>query len=160
MPHRFVRTVATLAALAVLAGTVLATAVLAGCSGDSAAPPLDSKAARRLAVPPGKALVYLYRPTLFGAGFKSDVSVNDQPVGVSTVKSFFLIEAPPGRVYLEASGEDTARLLLNVEAGQRYFVHQEVSVGLLKPRTTLTQVSEVQGQEGVDICTLVRHVKL
>jgi len=155
MPHRAAGSVAWVAALA-----LLATAVLAGCSGASAAPPVDSAAARRLPVPPGKALVYLYRPALFGVGFKSDVSVNEQPVGATTVKSFILIESPPGRVYLEVGGEDTARLLLNVEAGQRYFVHQEVSVGLLKPRTALTLVSAVQGQEGVDICTLVRHVKL
>lgn len=117
-------------------------------------------AALRLPVPPGKALVYLFRPSRFGPSLPIAVEANGRPIGSTQPQSCIVIEAPPAPLRLVSRGENTAELRLSVQAGRRYFVLQEASVGVRSVVTALRQVTRDQGHDGVEVAQTVRRIVL
>jgi hypothetical protein len=120
----------------------------------------DGEAALALPVPPGKALVYLVRPSEFGPTVPIQVVVNHQSIGATLARTFFVIEAAPGELRLESRADNTAELVFTAEAGQRYWVLQDARVGVLSATTGLQLAPQFLGREGVEESRLVRHVKL
>ena len=61
---------------------------------------------------------------------------------IGTIKShsFLVAAVEPGNHYVTANGENFETLLLNFEAGKTYFLVQERSMGLFRPRTRYVQV--------------------
>src|SRR3954470_5007857 len=139
----------------VSAGSLLGLAVLSGCATVPMASAEDSAQMKRLSVPSDAALVYLYRNEGMGAAVRMDVSLDGSPYGQTVASSYMVWRVPPGRHHLLSRAENDSELTLDVLAGRRYFVWQEVKMGVMFARSNLQQVPEQKGQSGVDECELV-----
>jgi hypothetical protein len=131
-------------------------AVVSGCASVPMAPPADSARLKRLAAPSDAAVVYLYRNESFGAAVHMDVSLDGRPWGQTVSRSYMVWQLAPGRHRLVSQAENTTELTLEIAPGRRYFVWQEVKMGLMYAGSQLHQVPEMQGQTGVDECELIR----
>jgi len=131
-------------------------ALLAGCATVPMAAPADSARLKRLAAPPDAAVVYLYRNESFGADIHMDVEIDGRAAGQTVAKSYMVWQLPPGGHRLVSQAENDTELILQVMPGRRYFVWQEVKMGVLSARSQLHQVPDAQGQAGVDECELIR----
>jgi len=135
---------------------VLGLGVVSGCASVPMAPAADSARMKRLPAPEGAAVVYLYRNESFGAAISMDVSLDGRPYGQTVAKSYMVWQVAPGGHRLVSQAENNTELIFQAEPGRRYFVWQEVKMGMLSARSQLHQVSDTQGQAGVDECELVR----
>lgn len=135
------------------------TALLAACSVQASAQS-RSEADKHLAVPPGEALIYVYRPSAEGETVVFDVAVNGNYIGKSEAEGYFLIEAPAGKVDLMAQGDNTAMRELAVQAGHRYYVFEGYAPSLFTGRTSLDVKDPATGREGLKHTSLLRVVKL
>jgi|KBSMisStaDraftv2_1062788.scaffolds.fasta_scaffold256413_1 hypothetical protein len=131
-------------------------AALAGCATVPMAAPADSARLKRQAPPPDAALVYLYRNESIGAGVHMDVQLDGRPAGQTVAMSYMVWQVPPGSHRLVSIAENDYDLTIDTEPGRRYFVWQEVKLGIMFARSRLQQVSASQGQAGVDECELVQ----
>jgi hypothetical protein len=117
----------------VLLATVIATAVLAGCS----SVPMESKEktniAKKFSAPSqDTAGIYVYRKDTFvGAALKKDVWVGTDCVG-QTAKGVFFYKEVPGNDKLEISTESEFspnQLTIEAKNGELYFVEQYIKMG-------------------------------
>jgi hypothetical protein len=131
-------------------------ALLAGCATVPMAAPADSARLKRLAAPPDAAVVYLYRNESFGAAIHMDVELDGRPAGQTVAQSYMVWQVAPGRHRLVSRAENDHDLTIDTAPGRRYFVWQEVKMGILSARSRLQQVAESQGQAGVDECELIQ----
>lgn len=138
--------------LAWLAGS----ACLSGCATVPMASAEDEARMKSLAPAPGAALVYVYRNESMGYSVHMDVSLDEVPYGQTVAKSFLVWEVRPGRHTIRSAAENDSTLTLSATPGRRYFVWQEVNMGLMYARSTLHEVSEDEGQRGVDECHLIQ----
>jgi hypothetical protein len=143
--------------MATIASLVL---ILASCATVPMAPPAEDAAAKKFEVPPGKALVYVFRNTSFGAAIRFDLSVNGKPIGKSARYTYFVVEAQPGPITIKAEAENTTEMVVNAEAGKIYWVNQEVRLGFIMARVGLTQVVEDEGRKAVAECQLASRVQM
>lgn len=134
-------------------------ALLAACSVQASAHD-RSEADKHLAVPPGKALIYVYRPSSYGETVVFDVAVNGSYIGKSEAQGYFLIEAPAGIVDLMAQGDNTATRELTVKAGHRYYVFEGYAPSLFTGRTSLLLMDPVSGRKGLQRTSLLRVIQL
>jgi Protein of unknown function (DUF2846) len=145
-------------AACVSAWVLLALAAL--CAGRAGAAGAEGAAALALPIPPGKALVYLLRPSEFGPAIPIQVFANDRAIGATLAQSFYVIEAAPGDLRLASKADNTAELVLHVQAGRRYYVLQGARVGVLSAMTSLQVAPEFLGREGVEASHQAGYVKL
>jgi hypothetical protein len=131
-------------------------AALAGCATVPMAAPADSARLKRLAAPPDAAVVYLCRNESFGAAIHMDVELDGRRAGQTVAKSYMVWQLPPGSHRLVSRAENDQDLTIDTAPGRRYFVWQEVKMGILSARSRLQQVVESQGQAGVDECELIQ----
>jgi Protein of unknown function (DUF2846) len=142
---------------------VLAAAVLflaAACASVDLAPPDQDAKAKAMEPPPGKALVYVYRSEALGSAVKMNVMVNGKLLGQTAAHTYFLVATPPGKVTVTSLAEDTSELELQVSAGQKYFVWEEVKMGAWSARSALSQKGAPEGMNGVQQCKLIKYVEL
>lgn len=112
--------------------------------------PAEKDRARKQFVPPaGAAGLYVFRHEHMGNTYRMTVSVNGQPIGQTMQKIYLYKELPPGRHHIESLAEDTASIEVDVQAGQVYYVWQEVKMGASAPRSKLHLVDASKGQKGV-----------
>ncbi len=124
--------------------------LLAGCAsvpmGDSG----RDNDLKSFASKPGVASIFVYRNETMGAAIRMDVSVDGKPLGQTAAKTYLYTEVEPGDHVITSMSENTDRLDINAEAGQVYYVWQEVKMGLLYARTKLHLASEEEGKKGVN----------
>jgi hypothetical protein len=116
----------------------------------------DSARMKMLAPLGDGALIYLYRNESFGAAVHMDVRLDGTAYGQTVAKSYMVWEVKPGNHSLVSQAENDAQLTLNILPGRRYFVWQEVKMGVMFARSQLHEVPEAQGQSGVNECELIR----
>lgn len=138
-------------------------ACLLGCATVPKAAPEESARARELAVPEGKALVYVFRAGLMAAASNFKLYANQELVGEIASDTFYVLESEPGDLRLDFPfGNSTTTLNLKLEAGRRYYVSQAIErtylVLVYVDKATLTRVSEEDGVRGLG--NLIRVVQL
>ena len=127
---------------------------LTGCASVPMASPEKDQQAKTYAVKPGKANIYVYRNENFGAAIKLPVVADGKAVGDTAAKTYLLLEAAPGRHTLVSKAENDSTLEVDTQAGQNYFVWQEVKMGVMSARSKLQLVDEATGKAGVEECKL------
>lgn len=90
-----------------------------------------------MAPPAGKAQVFIFRDSAFGFAIQMEVFINDVSIGKTWAKSFLYGVLEPGHHTLMSKSENKAILELDVQAGQTYFVQQQVKMGALFARSKL-----------------------
>jgi hypothetical protein len=123
--------------------------LLVGCAAPIKAPVEKDAAAKVFNPVKDKAVLFIYRNENFGGGVGMPVKVNGQHIGETGAKTFFRLNLASGMYLLASEAENTSELQMNLVEGQKYFVWQEVRMGIWKARNTLRQVDEKTGVEGV-----------
>jgi hypothetical protein len=136
-----VRRVATILLLSIFG-------LLYGCATVSKAPPTADAEAKLFKANPSVSQVYVYRNETFGAALSMPVTVNGKLAGSTGPHSYFKFDLPAGKHVITSQGEGS-RLELDTQAGQIYYVWQEVKMGMLSGGSKLQLVAEDVGRKGV-----------
>jgi hypothetical protein len=141
--------------LPMLGMLVLAGLSAAGCATVPMASAVDNARMKQWQPSAGSSLIYLYRSEVIGYAIHMDVDLDGRNWGSTVAKSFMVWEVPPGRHMLVSHAENDSVLTIDTYPGQRYFVWQEVKMGLLSARSQLQLVPDVTGLTGIGECSLV-----
>lgn len=98
---------------------------------------------------PGKALVYVLRPTKIGMAIQTKLSVDGVWRGVNKGKNYFFLSLEPGEHYFCSKSENRSTLALTVEPGKVYYIQQKIRAGFLKARNKLEVLDETDGQKAL-----------
>lgn len=116
--------------------------------------PMDTAArdeqGKRFATVPGKANLYVYRDQVFGAAAKLPVLLNGILIGETASRTYLTLEVEPGTHRLVSQAENDSTLDVKVEAGNNYFVHQQITLGFGSARSQLALVDTTTGRVGVN----------
>lgn len=130
---------------------LIALVALSGCAKTSKAPAEQHEAALAFEVPDDRGVVYLYRSgKAIGAAGTIEVQVNGKPAGGTGPSTFFRWELKPGSyTFYSITGEASATVALEVEAGEIYFIQQDARMGLNSGRVNMKEVDEKTGKDNV-----------
>jgi hypothetical protein len=108
---------------------------------------------------PGKARIYVVRPTSFGGAISFEVSDGRTLIGNTGPNGYLCWERPGGQMEVIGKAENTARLPVKVEQGTVYYIQQHVRMGIMKARNELSLLSEAEGKSKVSKCKPPKVVK-
>jgi hypothetical protein len=128
----------------------------AGCASVPLATPQEDFRVKSLAPPADAGLVYLYRNESLGAAIRMSVLVDGVYAGDTAAQTYMVWQLRPGAHFLISKTENDSRLDFFVEPGRRYYVWQEVKMGLLSARSDLKLVPDNVGQGALAGCKLVQ----
>lgn len=141
---------------------LIATVLITGCASVDMAPKADSEQAKTFKAPSaGKAGIYVYRNSSFGAALKRSLWVDGQCLGESAPQVFFYTEVDGGKTHkIDTESEFSANTLeLTSEAGKHYFVRQYIKMGVFVGGAGLEQIPEEQGKADVAQLNLAKTGK-
>jgi hypothetical protein len=126
-------------------------ALLTGCASVKMEDKAASERAKQFAQPSaGRAGLYVYRDSAFGAALKKDIWVDDKCIGESAPNVFFYTEVAPGNRKVSTESEFSPNdLALLMDAGKNYFVRQFIKMGVFVGGAGLESVPEEQGRAAV-----------
>ncbi len=111
--------------------------------------------AKSLKPMPDQALVYVMRPTSYGSAVRMNVFQDDRLLGSLGGKRFIYQLIDPGSYTFSSHGENISRLPIKVEAGETYYLHQRVKMGMFSARTELVRiVSPSEARSKLNMCYL------
>ena len=125
-------------------------ALLAGCVSTTQYVPLPDQSKR--IEDPGKARIYVVRPTGFGGAVSFKVNDGDTLIGNTGPNGYLCWERPGGHMEVIGKAENTASIPVEVEQGTVYYIQQHVRMGILKARNDLSLLSEADGKSKVSKC--------
>ncbi len=128
--------------------------LLAGCSAVQKATTEADAQAKTLATPTDKALVYIVRPSPFGLAIRFNVMCDGTYIGATGGQRFIYSYQTPGKHELTSKSENTAKLEIELVAGEVYYVEQIPRLGLIMARNKLVLLDEASGKEKLGACTL------
>jgi outer membrane lipoprotein SlyB len=142
--------------LSTLAAAAIAVACLvSGCASVNKASSAASSQAKTFTPVTDKAVVYIYRNEILGGAIKMPVDIDGMLVGETGPKSFLRLGVTPGKHVISSLSEKNADLNIDLQAGQTYYVWQEVKMGMMSARSQLHLMTAAQGQKGVLECDLL-----
>ena len=112
--------------------------------------------ARSLTPTEGRALIYILRPSGFGALIKMSVLCDSVHIGATKAGNFVYAMVTPGRHILESHAENNASMDITVEAGKTYYVRQQVKMGFAYAETGLKMLDDTDGQKDLKKCKLAK----
>ena len=130
-------------------GLALAAGAVAACA--ASGPPFEP-----VDPPPGKALVYIYRPELgYGPLVRFNVAVKDKSIVYVIRGGYFPYVADPGETEFWAGTEGHAAVTENLRAGHTYYLLARPSEGYWIPRPRLEFVPREEAEEVLEGCVLL-----
>lgn len=105
-------------------------------------------------VPPGKAVIYIVRPTkmAFAIGFKT--AVDARYFGTTKGGQYIFTVVEPGDHIITASSENDSHFPVKAEAGKKYYFEQLPKMGLIVARVELVPLVEADGIAKLAKCKL------
>lgn len=130
----------------------LAAAILVGCA--TPVPmdtPANDQAGKRFeAPPPGRAIIYIYRESGYGAPYLLTAWLGSRALGQLGADTWFRLDVEPGAQSLRCTTAEASQLLqLNVTAGEVRFVEIAVRTGWSTARCAIFEVAADQGRKAV-----------
>ena len=104
---------------------------------------------RRIVLPPGKALVFVFRRDREPRAVDIPVTVNAEHAGSLANGTFLFAIVDPGRTFLRSGDRALAMLGFEAAAGQSYFVQLEAVHGMTVVQTEMRLVSEAEGRSSL-----------
>ena len=143
-------------AMARIAVVVAVAGTLAGCASvPMASADADAKAKTFVAPSDGHANVYVYRNETMGSAIKMPLLLDNASIGDTGPHTYVLRQVAPGKHTLVSKTEKDVALDFTAEAGQNYYVWQEVKMGVWAARSALHIVDSDKGQDAVKQCKLI-----
>jgi hypothetical protein len=107
---------------------------------------------------PGKALVYVVRPSSLGGLIRFNVFLDDQEanseMGFTRGSQYIYFNVLPGDHKVYSKAENWAETLVSVKAGDIIFIQQDTSMGIIMARNSLMQIEEVPGKYHIKTLTI------
>jgi len=101
------------------------------------------------AQPSDKALIYVIRPTHYGALEQTKLAVDRKWMGINRANNYFYFFLDPGPHYFcSDSSSNRSVLKLAIVAGKTYYLQQTISA----IRTDLRVLNEQEGKKGLAKC--------
>ena len=135
---------------------VLSALVMSGCASVPMASKNADAQAKLFAPTTDKATVYIYRNEIIGAAIKMPLLIDGIAIGDTAAKTYVEQVLPPGTHVITSKAENDSTLTLETQAGQTYYVWQEVKMGVLYARSKLHLVDEGDGRKAVEECSLIK----
>lgn len=99
---------------------------------------------------PGKAIVYVVRPSSLGGIIRFNVFVDDQEasseVGYTRLGQYIYFNLAPGEHKIYSKAENWAEIAVSVKEGDIIFIQQEPSMGLIMARNNIFKLENYQGK--------------
>ena len=115
---------------------------------------------------PGRAMVYVVRPSSLGSMIRFNVFVDDQEpaseVGYTRGNQYIQFGLAPGEHKIYSKAENWAETSVSVTAGDVVFIEQEPSMGFIMARNNLVKLDELQGKyhvKNLPSGTLIKELK-
>ena len=106
--------------------------------------------------PPGKATVYVYRPSAFtGGAIAYTVSVNGTDVSTLASGGYFVTYVNPGENEFSAKTEAKTSVTIDAKQGQSYYVKGSLGMGVFVGHPHLVQVSNDEAAPEIAKCKLM-----
>ena len=107
---------------------------------------------------PGKAIVYVVRPSGLGGLVRFNVFVDDQEaaseVGYTRSSQYIYFNLAPGEHKIYSKAENWAEALVKAEAGDVIYIQQEPSMGVIMARNNIFKLEDYQGKYHVKKLTV------
>jgi Protein of unknown function (DUF2846) len=107
---------------------------------------------------PGKAIIYVVRPSSFGGVVRFNVFLDDQEekseVGYTRAGQYIYFNVTPGEHKIFSKAENWSDLGITASAGETIFVQQDASRGIVVARNTLFKQEETAGKYHVKTLSL------
>lgn len=107
---------------------------------------------------PGKAIVYVVRPSGMGGLIRFNVFVDDQEanseVGYTRSSQYIYFNLQPGSHKIYSKAENWAELQVNASAGDIIFIQQEPAMGIVMARNNIFKLEDYQGKYHVKTLTV------
>jgi len=115
---------------------------------------------------PGKAMVYVVRPSFAGTLIRFNVFVDDQEasseMGYTRGKQYIYFNVSPGDHKIYSKAENWAEALVSAKAGDILFLQQEPSLGIIMARNSISKVEDYQGKyyvKNLELGTILKKEK-
>jgi len=133
--------------------TVVGIMIMTGCA-SLPSPEVMKAEAARYNLPqlpaPGKAIVYIVRPSGLGGLVRFNVFVNNQEeaseMGYTRASQYIYFMVPPGEHKILSKAENWAETHISAKANDIIFIQQEPSMGLLMARNDIFKLQEFEGK--------------
>ncbi|MFI5400404.1 MAG: DUF2846 domain-containing protein [SAR324 cluster bacterium] len=153
LPRRAPSAWVTLALMALLA-------LLAGCGGEALAPIDEDRAAKALQPAPGRALIYVYRPSQAGIDIHLALLVGGKQAGFLDDRTYFVLDTPPGKVTITIDEVNRNSIEETVQAGEIRYVRVSLGPWHLTFRGFPVAVPKDEAVTDLARCRLIRIVTL
>ncbi len=111
-------------------------------------------AAKSLTPIEGKAIVYILRPTSFGAIVEMGIDCDGAHIGSTHAQKYVYTILDPGKHNFTSKAENNYSFYVDLEPGKIYYIKQEVKMGFVMAETKLAIVSEEDGKKYLNKCKL------
>ncbi|MGA2350822.1 MAG: DUF2846 domain-containing protein [Terracidiphilus sp.] len=101
-----------------------------------------------------KALVYIFRPHHSLASFQSKVAVDGEWRGVNVSGTYFFLTLEPGLHYFCSEAKSRSLLIFTAEAGETYYIEQQVIFKPHSPVHNLFLLSEADSKSTLALTAL------
>ena len=136
--------------------TILVAATLAILTGCASLPSPDVMKAETATfqlpkqADPGKAIVYVVRPSGPGGLIRFNVFVDDQEaaseMGFTRGSQYIYFHVSPGEHKIYSKAENWAETQISAKAGEVTYIQQEPSIGIIMSRNNISKIEDLQGK--------------
>lgn len=99
---------------------------------------------------PGKAIVYVVRPSSLGGLIRFNVFVDNQEplseMGYTRSSQYIYFSVPPGEHKIYSKAENWAETLITAKANDIIFIQQEPAVGIVMARNNIFKLDDYEGK--------------
>ncbi|MES2533703.1 MAG: DUF2846 domain-containing protein [Pseudomonadota bacterium] len=107
---------------------------------------------------PGKAIVYMVRPSGVGGLVRFNVFVDDQEaaseMGYTRSSQYIYFNVTPGKHKIYSKAENWAEAEVTANSGDVIYIRQEPSMGLIMARNSISKIEGYEGKYHVKNLTL------
>ena len=132
---------------------LLMAASLTGCA-HFARPEADTLAKLMQPVP-SKAVIFLFRNEPASAPWRMKVVMDGQDMGSTSSNTYFRWVVEPGRHLVISEAQNDSGVVVDAQAGQIYYIWQDVYTGFFRPRSDLRFVDRQTAEVALRSCYLL-----
>lgn len=126
---------------------ILVTKGIGGCETTPLMSDALDQEGKRFAPAPGKAHIYVVRPSVVGGRFLWGVQVDGRPVGALAARTYLLLEVEPGAHEVTAvTAENRHTIAVTANPGENHFVEAVSTMGWAQSRAELRTLPQEQGK--------------
>ena len=127
---------------------------LTGCA--HLAPPEADTLAKLLQPLPSQAVIFVLRNEPASAPWRMKVLLDGKDMGSTSANTYFRWVVEPGRHLVVSDTENDTGVVVDAQAGQIYYIWQDVSTGFFRPRADLRFVDRQTAEVALRSCYLLQ----